>query len=240
MESISSLHPGWTIKLWDEPQMLQVIKSNHDLVPSHNLLNLYYQLNYLHQKVDFFRYLILYLQGGAYIDMDVEAKKSLEPLLNEFNQYQTIVGHVNLSPFESYIASQHPKTINNGTIVAKQGAQEMYAMLESIASDYSCSSPLRFTKFLCINFTTGPPRFTKVLDPFIKKGSTKVLSYDYFEPCVMKICNPTENTYLYHKQDNTWVPLWVGKITDLYLRNKMMVYLVVLISIGLVLYLLFQ
>jgi inositol phosphorylceramide mannosyltransferase catalytic subunit len=70
LESINKYTPNWIHKIWDEIDILNLLRQYPEY------LHVYYKLAYLHQKVDFSRYVILYVYGGIYIDMDVELIKN--------------------------------------------------------------------------------------------------------------------------------------------------------------------
>ena len=71
----------YTYKLWDDISIRELITNfNCELIKIYDYFKLY------QQKSDLARYLILYLYGGFYIDIDIEAgDKSLDTLINKNN-----------------------------------------------------------------------------------------------------------------------------------------------------------
>src|SRR5947209_7161400 len=70
-------HPQWEYRLWTDTANREFIQSHYpefltfyDLYPSHI------------QRVDAFRYLLLYTFGGVYVDLDFECLLPLEELLS--------------------------------------------------------------------------------------------------------------------------------------------------------------
>jgi mannosyltransferase OCH1-like enzyme len=229
-QSIRDKHPDWEIKLWDDTKMIDFLKQNDHLIENYSLVQTYQNYKYLHQKVDFFRYVLLYIQGGVYIDMDCEALRCLDPILEEYNSYDMIICKLNLLPWESFIFAQNSTLLNNGVILAKPKCEPLFELIKETLKDCHCHSFLRKFKICCINFTTGPSKFTKVLLPY-STNKIKVLSSEYFEPCVMKNCNITENTFLYHKQDNTWVSEPLQKVMRFYSKTKWVIFIILFLLI---------
>src|ERR1700677_60433 len=78
-------NPNWSYTLWDSESIEQLVKYNNTINKTYNALH------YMHQKIDFAKYIILYLFGGFYIDMNAYAIKNLDNLINDYSQYDLIV-----------------------------------------------------------------------------------------------------------------------------------------------------
>ena len=78
MESIRTMkekHPDWEHKVWGEEDALELVRTH---LPSH--LEFYKNLRYNIQRVDFTKFLVLYVHGGFYCDLDSHCIQSFEPL----------------------------------------------------------------------------------------------------------------------------------------------------------------
>jgi mannosyltransferase OCH1-like enzyme len=223
---IKKLHNGWEYKLWDDRSIIDLLRTMDE-----KYINTYYRLDYLHQKVDFARYVILYLYGGIYIDMDAKTLKSIDDILDE--KYDMIVCKLNLSDFEKMVCGSK-NLVNNGTIIAKKGCKILLDIIDEIIGDPYCNSIKRSIKIFCINDTTGPKRFSNIINK--NKEKVKILEYEYFEPCLAGKCNITDNTYIYHKQDRTWIANWQNKIFNFYSKNKIFIFICLIFIILLVIY----
>ena len=78
VKNIKKLHPQWEYKMWDHKSMKHLIKTE-----ASEFLDTYENFNYMIQKIDFFRYVVLYLQGGVYLDTDIYLFKPLDNFLTE-------------------------------------------------------------------------------------------------------------------------------------------------------------
>lgn len=225
-QTVIQKHPEWKINLWDDEKMIDYLQQHDDLIPNYSMKKVYLDFLHLHQKVDFFRYVLLYYEGGCYIDMDCRAIRSLDPILDKYSDYDLIVGKLNLTSFETWFMTQKPIVINNAVIIAKPKSQLLYDLISDLVKDCKCNSLIRKSKVLCIYYTTGPARFTNILYPYIDK-KVKVLPSEYFEPCLSKECTRTENTYLVHEQDQTWFPKQLSSMFETYHANKRLIYVLI-------------
>jgi len=75
-------NPGYELKLFDHDDMDEFIRSNFDK----RIFEAYSKLSVGAGKSDFWRYCVLYINGGVYIDMDSTIEKSLDDLIHENDQ----------------------------------------------------------------------------------------------------------------------------------------------------------
>lgn len=234
IESIRKFNPDYEHKLWDEISILQFIYTNESWTKT------YYSLKYLHQKVDYARYIILWLFGGLYVDIDVKAIKSFDYLLKKYESYDLIVSCLNTNKINSIIQCQYERCLNNGVIIAKKNVSAIKMMIEYVNNNNKCQDIT--PKVLCINTTTGPHAFTNVIMKYInehKDNNILLLEPEYLEPCTLGICNHTKNTIIEHKHDGSWIPEWQYNLIKAYLQNTqifIMIMIIVLICISHLIY----
>lgn len=201
INNIKKLHPDWKYILWDEPMIINLIKNNKEY------LDKYYKFIYLHQKVDFSKFVILEKYGGIYIDIDCDVIKNLDNIFILIKDYDLIISELNnnLDTVSSLLTCHKTcNCYNNGIIIGKPQTRVLNFLINGFK--YDC----RFyeNKILCIQNTTGPPIFNKLIEYYKKNISNKdilVLPYDYFEPCINKKCNITNNTHIIHKHELSWL-----------------------------------
>lgn len=226
IKEIKRLHPKWEYKFWDDRSIIDLLRKQDN-----KYIEAYYKLDYLHQKVDFARYVILYLFGGIYIDMDATTLKPIDDILD--TNYEMIVCKLNLNGFEKMICGSK-NLVNNGTIISKKGSKVLLEIIDEVIDDPSCNSMSRSFKMICINDTTGPKRFSNIIDK--NKELVKILEYEYFEPCLANKCNVTDKTYIFHKQERSWISNWQNKCFELYSQNKIVIIILLILLILLIIY----
>lgn len=74
-----SLNPGYEHKLFDDNDIDQFVNENF---PG-EIADCYNKLNIIVAKTDFWRYLILYKNGGVYLDMDSTIQTSIDSFMND-------------------------------------------------------------------------------------------------------------------------------------------------------------
>lgn len=234
VQKIRDMHPDWKYLFWDESQILRLMKK----FPEY--LAVYYKFLYMLQKIDFAKYLILYLFGGIYLDIDVEIVKKLDGLNYEFGDFDFILSYLNDDAFISYILCRQFKCLNNGIIISKPNVDILKHLIDKIATlDISCDG--EFNKIFCINNTTGPKLVNQIISQYIIDHPDHKLLFldsDYLEPCVGNVCVDTKNTFTRHKHDNTWVHPIVRTLNQIYIDYKttisIMFLLTILIIIGVI------
>jgi mannosyltransferase OCH1-like enzyme len=150
------------------------------------------------QKVDFGRYVILYLYGGVTVDCDMEAFRSLSDL-PEIEFSPLIVGKSNDSVFEtSMITFGHVINddwfINSGFIATKARNPDVKRLVESCINDRTKREDY-FSQVYFISSTTGPIRISTAL----KDSNMTILS-----PDVLESEYENEKTIFIHDHELSW------------------------------------
>lgn len=78
---IKDLHPDYEIINYTEEDRIKFIKVNYNK----RVLTAYKSIknNYGAARADFFRYLVIYIKGGVYLDIKSRPKKNIDPLLQK-------------------------------------------------------------------------------------------------------------------------------------------------------------
>ena len=74
-DHLVELHPEWEINIYDDDDELNLVKNHFP-----ELLTLYQDYEFHIQRLDIFRLIIVFLEGGFYLDMDVYCLKNLSEL----------------------------------------------------------------------------------------------------------------------------------------------------------------
>lgn len=210
------MHINWQYKLWDHKKMQDLIEK----YPKY--LKTYRNFKYMHQKIDFFKYLLLYDQGGAYVDMDTYSLKPLNGLIMEYPEAKLIISELPVNLFESYMIFGYDRAINNGTILSVPGNKFLLDLIDQINMD-----PNKFrsySKYVTISRSTGPQKFTEVSLQHEKDPGFVILPAEILEPCYGNdtSCQPTSESYIFHDHSQTWLNPIILHAAKLYffLRNN--------------------
>ena len=209
----TKLNPYYEYIVWDEESMNYIISN---IYPQY--LKVFNNFKFMHQKIDFFKYLVLYIFGGIYSDMDTVNLNPLDSLLDKFPNSEIIVGKLAVNNVESYMLSGFPETINNGIIMGVRKHNIFKELIDSILLNKN----KYFTKYSEINNTTGPSFFTKIINKF-KNNKITILDSNYLEPCYSKdpYCIVPEIAYADHQHSQSWVePNILNLVTVYYFFKK--------------------
>jgi mannosyltransferase OCH1-like enzyme len=229
IKKTQEINTNFKYLLWDEIKIIELVKKDE------KLLKKYYSYIYLHQKVDFAKFVILKNYGGIYIDIDCEVIKNLNNIFIQCNKYDLIISKLNdkIDMLSSLFTCKKTSNChNNGVIIGKPNTPILNYLLENFKVECSFYN----NKVLCIQNTTGPPIFNEIIDNYIEKydldnNKILLLPYYYFEPCLAgDNCEITDDTIIIHKHELSWLNNGEKKIAK-YLSQINLVYLLIILIV---------
>lgn len=209
----------WQYIIWDDFSIQKLLEKM-----GKKYLDKYNNYKYLHQKVDYGRYCILYIYGGFYVDIDAYIIKDPSYIINKFKGYEVYLSYLNLYLYENLITIGETSTINNGIILAYPKSELMFNLINKCPD----KTLFTFSKYIEITMTTGPKIFSKFVNETKK---VKIFNYDVFEPCIRHKCDITNNTIVVHKHENSWINPIINNIIYIYIENRKYVNFIFIIII---------
>lgn len=199
VDSIDVHNPGWAHYKWDE-RMIQAALYLFD----EKYLQKFNSIKLLHQKVDYARYVLLYIYGGVSVDVDAVALKSFDSTPGLASS--------------SFMVSKNStdKFVNNATIFVSQNNGMMKEWVDSINTD--CK--FYMTDFNCVLQTTGPYAFSRFVDKHM--NDIVVLDHKYFEPCSGSdhSCVVGPDAIIDHQHEKSWLNPLFKSVSESYFRIK--------------------
>lgn len=205
------LNPSWNVYLIDDQQIRDACNTY-----SKKCLKIYDSFKIMHQKIDFGRYVLLYLYGGIYVDMDMyvlrglHTSKKFNKLLDriKFNKKHILgLSLLNLSWYESYISVGKNSFINNAMMISSQYNPIIEKYINCIMEKSLENSIDEFNQ---VNNTTGPRYLNKFVDIYLNKFKNVHIEYFphyYFEPApTFGDVDIRDETLAIHKMELSWVP----------------------------------
>jgi mannosyltransferase OCH1-like enzyme len=167
-------HSGWIHRLYDQSQMIGVVK---DRAPHWS--RTFSALPRMIQKIDFFRYLIVYLDGGLYADVDMISYLPCDPLLSEASCVLSIEHRLN-SRLQAELGYKRPWQFANFVFAAAPGHPFFAALLESIAQQTGMPAPSDD----CVEELTGPRLLTRLAYTLSseQRGEIRILPQVHLNP----------------------------------------------------------
>lgn len=159
-------NPDWEYHLWDGKEMDQLVA---DYFPEYK--ELYAHFPYNVQRWDTIRYMILYVYGGVYADLDTECFQAISPLLDQvslgFGQEPPMHADKSLRVGNAFMASQQQ---NRGWLWI---LEEIANHSHSLKDDSAISTVMH---------STGSNMLARVFPKLQKELNAVVLPYQLVAP----------------------------------------------------------
>ncbi|KAK4503373.1 hypothetical protein PRZ48_004288 [Zasmidium cellare] len=141
-------NPSFTVNVWNATAARQLLEDHYSwFLPTYD--NYHYPI----QRVDAFKYFVMYHYGGVYMDMDIACRRPLTPLL------QT----------PGWFPKAEPFGVNNDLFAARQGHGLMQMMIERLESrNWNLIFP-----YVTIFWSTGPQFASDMVRRWYNKGWAK-------------------------------------------------------------------
>ena len=177
IESVKKYMPDWK-------HVLMTDDMNREFVKQHfpDFLNTFDSFEYPIQRADAIRYMWLYVNGGIYLDLDIEILQDLSEIFDQDAEVY-VVKSANIGSI-----------LTNSLMASKPGAKLWLEMIEAMKTSWGKEFWM-VGKHLDVMNTTGPMMLNRVVDQ--TKTKYHVLSTNNVLPCSVcdledGICNPTQ------------------------------------------------
>lgn len=172
VDYLKATNPDWELRIYDDDDIIQYITKYYP-----ELLAIYKKINpvYGAAKADFFRYLLIYNEGGVYLDIKSTASKPLDEILMTDDRY--LLSHWQNEPgqlhpnmgFHSCIASPFGE-FQQWHVVGVKGHPFLKAVIENVCNNIQNYNPfIHDTGGWSVINLTGPIAYTLAIEPLIKQ-----------------------------------------------------------------------
>lgn len=202
---LRELNPEMPYRLWSEPELERVCASI-----SPRCHQAWRACRYMHQRVDFGRYCLVYVYGGVTVDMDAKPLKPFKPLLDRLPRDALVVSRFPVNTVEASLLSMQRQTwwLNNATLIAHRPRNRACRVLIDRVADRILGAWWvdAVPRSVAIAYTTGPMFFMHVFRDVLPRDSFVALPHTYLEPCsgFHDQCRVPPEAILDHDHDGTW------------------------------------
>lgn len=220
-QRLQALNPEYSYMCWDQWSVERLLQSMGE-----RYTRALRSCMYLHQKVDFARYCIVYMFGGISVDMDAKPLKPFGPLVRTVPEDTLGVSEFPMSTVEKTLFSGgHPPSswLNNATLIARRPKNRACGILvDAVADRLRSSFWVGLPGWMAVAVSTGPLFFMHVFTHQIDPSLVHVIPHRYLEPCsgYHGSCVVPPDAVLYHKHDGTWLPEWYASMQRVYYRCR--------------------
>lgn len=215
----------------------------------------------MHLRIDFGRYVILFLYGGLYVDMDayilrkLDNSDTMKEIINmyENSNIDSILG-LSLFPvnkLESVFYTGETKMINNAIMIASPYNPILKLLIQSIIKDglkrEEEISDINLNHNLITNLT-GPVFVNKFLNKlsanppdntFFTRNKILYINNKVFEPCApFSNCDITNDTVSIHQMEMSWISPFTKNMIKFYywLKNNIIIILLVILFLSILIH----
>jgi len=148
---LQNLHPSWNYRFYDDAQCRDIVKQDFP-----TLLPVYDAYPYSIQRADLFRFIIVHLFGGFYLDLDVECIQAIDDLC----EYNCVFGEESRLTAASAAAHGHRNRVRVANYMF--GSRKGHPLLLHILSRMITESGRNIRTENDILKSTGPGLVTRV------------------------------------------------------------------------------
>lgn len=160
---LKRMNPNWEYRLYDDSDIKNYIQTHYP-----ELLHVYLKINpvYGAAKADFFRYLLIYNEGGVYLDIKSSCDKPLDEVILADDVY--ILSHWQNEPGQVHQKMGFHSCINNPFgeyqqwhLIAAKGHPFLKAVIENVCNNIDSYNPfIHDTGGWSVVNATGPIAYT--------------------------------------------------------------------------------
>lgn len=190
--TMALINPNWTFKLYTSKDRREFIQNNFDS----RILDSYLSIDkrYGAARADFFRYLVVYVEGGLYLDIKSSAIKPLDEVIKDDDTFVTANWPSQIDGIDISNLGMHSDLefleYQNWFILSSPRNQILKDVIEGIAENIKNYSPVRdgVGKHGVLR-TTGPIAYSRIIHPYVKNGLARMSTNEDlgFRPTIYRI-----------------------------------------------------
>lgn len=191
-KKMADLNPDWRLKLYFSPDREEFIRANYDS----EILKAYLSIDYRYgaARADFFRYLVVYAEGGLYLDIKATALKPLNNVLRTDDKFLVArwpdrIDGVDLTAIGQHKELEFPE-YQNWFILSIQKHFALQFVIEQVLRNLHDYRPFQVGVGKSgVLRTTGPIAYSKAVHEFVQSGSARLTTNDElgFRPTIHTI-----------------------------------------------------
>lgn len=229
------LNPTWSLHFISNKELRNACKKF-----SKQCLKLYDSFDLIHLKIDLGRYVLLYLYGGIYVDMDMYILRGLHTsrLINNLikkanNNNINVLGlsSLNLESYEGLLFIGQSVVLNNAMMFSTPKHPLLHLMIKTINSHKYV--PKSFNSFTIIQNITGPKFINNFFYTFIdnplhlsQKSHIEIFTHHIFEPSpAYGYSDITDKTLAIHKMELSWISPNIKNAIYIYYKFKLTIFI---------------
>ena len=175
IEYIKKINPDWEYYLYDDNEITQYIVENYGL----EFLEYYNKINpkYGAARADFFRYLLMYKEGGVYLDLKSATKYPLSNIIMPDDEY--ILSYWDM-PMQILNVNHNMGEFQQWHIICRPRHPFLYAVIDRVIKNIDSYNSSVGVGKLAVLKVTGPIAYTKAILPILDKYNHTIINLNDF------------------------------------------------------------
>lgn len=168
---IKNLNPDWKYTLYDDSEIDKYILENY----GSGVFEYYNKINpkYGASRADFFRYLLMYKEGGVYLDIKSATKYPLSKIILPDDEY--ILGYWDLPVMKSETGNKDGE-FQQWHIICRPGHPFLYAVINNVIKNIdNYNIDIDGVGKPGVLKVTGPIAYTKSIVPIVDKYNCRIV-----------------------------------------------------------------
>lgn len=180
IEHNKKLNPNFIFKFYTDKDIDNILENNKNIISSF-ISNAYYKINpkYGPARADLFRYLIIYLEGGIYLDMKIKILEPLEKWI-DFKNDIGVVSYWHNFPHQRHVLKNERGEYQNWFLIFQKKDENMGLFLF-----YICQNILKSNKIFRgkedVLHITGPIPYTRFMEKRLKYPYRRIESVNFLD-----------------------------------------------------------
>ncbi len=169
IDYIKNNNPGWEYKMYDNKDQLEYIIKNFP----EKVVNAYIMLNpkYGAALADYFRYLLMYVEGGVYLDVKSASRFPLDKIISKDDEFILSHWH-NAKPHEDVLKKYGE--FQQWHIICKPRHPALKAVIDTVTNNIISYNVVYGTGKPAVLKVTGPIAYTQAILPLISKYKFRI------------------------------------------------------------------
>lgn len=178
INSIKKLNPNWTYTLYDDNDIIQYLKQHYPP----NITEIYNKINpdYGAARADFFRYLLMYKEGGVYLDVKSGMKIPLDQIIKKDDEYILVNWNENANTMCNLTGTKYGE-FQQWHIMCKPNHPFLETVIDNVSKNIlNYDKNTHGVGKIGVLIITGPVAYTKAIDKILHNHKhTKYDRSDY-------------------------------------------------------------
>lgn len=189
-KKLKRLNPGWSYRLYDDHDIRTFIDHHYpDMLPVYERIN----PEYGPARADLFRYLLMYLYGGVYLDIKSTVNRPLDMVLMPDDEYILSYWNQRRNPGAGFFPELEPnKEYQQWHIIARPKHPFLEEVINSVVRNINTYQPYKGVGKLGVLRLCGPIAYTKAIQNIQTQHKHRFvdivdLGFDYtmFQDCLV-------------------------------------------------------